>query len=116
MSTPNFKDVIVQDLWVHLAAMIAIAIGLADLWYFHTFARDSDLLFVVGGLAGMGLKIINGSAAALRTAALDTAFTAARAAGVAATSATTAVLAAGANPVPVPPPSSVPPSTPTTGG
>jgi hypothetical protein len=102
MAATDLKQVLLQDFWVHLAGVIAIAIGLVDLWNFHAFARDSDLLFIIGGFAGMGLKIINGSAAALRTAALDTAFQAARAAG-------TAAAAAEAASVAVPPPAAAGP-------
>lgn len=91
------KDVLVQDFWLHLAGVIAIALGAADLWHFHAFSQDTDLLFMAGGFAGMGLKIVNGSAAALRVAALDTAFAAARAA-------TTAVAAAIPVAVPAEPP------------
>jgi len=85
-----------QDFWVHLAAMLAIGVGLADLWHFHSFARDSDLVFIVGGFAGMGLKILNGSAAMFRNAALDTAYAASRTATAAAASATSAAASAAA--------------------
>lgn len=85
----SIGDVIVQDFWVHFAGLIAIAVGLADLWYFHQFAHDTELLLIVGGFAGMGLKIVNGSAAQLRQAALDTAFAAMRAAQTAAAAAAT---------------------------
>lgn len=80
----NLRDVILQDLWIHAAGLIAIALGLVDLWYFHALAHDTDLLFVIGGFAGMGLKIANGSTAALREQALNTAFAAARTAQAAA--------------------------------
>lgn len=111
MSSLSLRDVILQDLWVHLAALLAIALGAVDLWYFHSFSRDTELLFIVGGLAGMGLKIVNGSAAALRTAALDTAFTAARAATSASQAATTAAAAAqAAAPAPAAPTVNVPPT------
>lgn len=96
MSNLNVKDVILQDFWVHLAGLIAISLGAADLAYVHTLSHDSDLLFILGGFGAMGLKIVNGSAAALRQAALDTAFTAARAAQSSA-----AVAAAMAPPPPV---------------
>jgi hypothetical protein len=104
------RDVVLQDFWVHMAGIIAIALGVADLAYFHELAHDSDLLFVIGGFGAMGLKIVNGSAAALRDAALNTAFAAARqaqqSAAVAQQLATPAV-----------PPDPVPPATPpVTGG
>lgn len=98
----SLRDVLLQDFWVHFAGIIAIALGASDIWYFHDFARDSDLLFMVGGFGAMGLKIINGSAAALRTAALDTAFAASRAATTAAMAATMST--------PQPPGSAVPPA------
>ena len=94
MTNLNLRDVLLQDFWVHVAGVFAVALGAADLWYFHAFSHDSDLLFMVGGFGAMGLKIVNGSAAALRTAALDTAFTAARSAQTAQQAATTAAVAA----------------------
>jgi len=100
MGKLSLSDAIIQDLWVHLAAIIAVSVGLIDLWLFHQLSHDTELLLIVGGFAGMGLKIVNGSAAALRQAALDTAFQAARAAGTAAAAAETAV--ASSNP-PAPP-------------
>ena len=96
----RLRDVLLQDFWVHFAGLIAISIGLADLWYFHTFARDSDLLFVIGGFGAMGLKIINGSAEALRKTALDTAFAASRTATAAAAAATIATPQAPGSAVP----------------
>jgi hypothetical protein len=36
---------------VHVAALIAIAIGLVDVWYFHTMHRALDLVLVLSGLA-----------------------------------------------------------------
>lgn len=102
MTSLSPRDVLLQDLWLHLAGLIAIALGASDLWVFHAFSHDTDLLLMAGGFAGMGLKIVNGSAAALRTAALDTAFTAARTAGTAAASAQ--ILAAMAPPTPAAPP------------
>ena len=104
MTNLNFGQVLLQDFWIHLAGVIAIALGVADLAYFHELAHDSDLLFVIGGFSAMGLKIVNGSAAALRQAALDTAFAASRAATTAAVSAQTAAAV------------TPPPATPTTGG
>jgi len=38
-------------LWVHVAALIAIATGLVDVWYFHTMHRALDLVLVLSGLA-----------------------------------------------------------------
>lgn len=102
------RDVLLQDLWLHLAGLIAIGLGASDLWYFHAFSHDTDLLLMAGGFAGMGLKIVNGSAAALRTAALDTAFSAARAAGTAAESAQIVAKIAPTVAVAAPPPAVAP--------
>jgi hypothetical protein len=88
MTNLSFRDIILQDFWVHLAGIIAIALGAGDIVYFHALSHDSDLLFIIGGFGAMGLKFVNGSAAALRTAALDTAFNAARVAQVAAAATT----------------------------
>jgi len=90
MNKLSLGDVVIQDFWVHLAGLIAIAVGLVDLWYFRQLSHDTELLLMVGGFAGMGLKIVNGTAAALRQAALDTAFAAARTAQLAANSAVSA--------------------------
>lgn len=70
----NFQDVVLQDFWIHFAGLIVIVFGILDLWYFKQLAHDSDLLFVIGGVAGMGLKIANGATAQLRQVALNTAF------------------------------------------
>ena len=59
-------DYLFNDFWLHLAGLGAVALGLADLWHFNSLSHDSDLLFIVGGFAGLGLKIVNGSAAAIR--------------------------------------------------
>lgn len=86
----KLSDVVLQDFWVHLAGLIAIALGAAS-WYLrsHFLADPSslELMFMIGGFGTMGVKLINGSAAQLRQAALDTAFAAARAAQTAAQSA-----------------------------
>lgn len=87
----SLKDVMLQDLWVHLAGLFVIVFGILDLWIFHALSHDTALMFIIGGVAGMGLKIANGSTAALRTAALDSAFTAKRAAELAANAAATVV-------------------------
>ena len=66
----SVRDAILSDLWVHLAAVIAIALGIAG-WYSVGLSHDPtsvQIMFIIGGLAGLGLKIVNGSAAALRTA------------------------------------------------
>jgi hypothetical protein len=111
MAPPTtFRDMMLQDLWVHLAGVIVIAFGIVDLWLFRSLSHDTDLLFILGGVAGMGLKIANGSTAALRTVALDTAFSASRAAGLAAAAASTVV----GTVVPAPPPADPSPPPPPT--
>lgn len=102
MKQLDLKDVILQDFWLHLAGAMAIVGGFVDLWLFHQLAHDTDVLLIIGGFAGMGLKIVNGSAAALRQSALDTTFTAMRAAQTAAA----AAAATTAPPGPAPPPAS----------
>lgn len=113
----SVREVLLQDLWVHFAGVLVIAFGAADLWFFHSLSHDTALLFIIAGVAGMGLKIANGSTAALRTLALDTAYSASRAAGVAAAAAATVVPGAPPAPrasvlvVPEPPVPSPPPAT-----
>ena len=77
----SIRDAILSDLWVHLAAVIAIALGIAG-WYSVGLSHDPtsvQIMFIIGGLAGLGLKIVNGSAAALRTAIVAQQVTAASA-------------------------------------
>jgi hypothetical protein len=54
-----------------LGGLIAVAIGCVDLWFFKQFSHDTDLLFLVGGLASMGVHFLNGSAGAVVTAVKD---------------------------------------------
>jgi hypothetical protein len=56
-----------QDPWIHIAALIAVAIGFAG-WLSGGLTHDPssvELMFMIGGLAGLGVKIVNGSALAL---------------------------------------------------
>lgn len=56
-----------QDPWVHIAALIAVGIGFVG-WYTAGLTHDPssvELMFMIGGLAGLGVKIVNGSALAL---------------------------------------------------
>ena len=78
MKALSLFDVLTQDFWVHFAGLIVIGIGVGDLWAFHALSHDTELLLIIGGVAGMGLRIVNGSTAALRTAALDAAFMSSR--------------------------------------
>lgn len=93
----SFKETISQDLWIHIGALIAIAIGVADHFLARTtgFGPTADLMFVIAGTAGLGLKIANGSALALRT----TAATAVTAVAAQAASAVTATAAQAASEV-----------------
>lgn len=97
------SDVITQDLWIHLAALLAVGIGLVS-WYMSGMNHDPssvNLMFMIGGLAAMGVKIVNGSATVLAaaTAAKVTEVAAAKAAQVVAEAAKTAA----AIPPPAPP-------------
>jgi hypothetical protein len=68
----NLAEVLLTDLWVHLGGIIAIAIGLGANKYLGTnFSSDTNLLFIVGGFAAMGLKLTNGTVAAVASAAAD---------------------------------------------
>jgi hypothetical protein len=43
--------------WAHVAALIAIAIGLTDLWGFHRLQVEIDLGIILAALGAMGLKV-----------------------------------------------------------
>jgi hypothetical protein len=117
----NITTPIWQDPWPHIAGLIAIGIGFAG-WYTTGLAHDPssvELMFMIGGLAGLGIKIINGSAAQLaantaaqvvslatKTATATTQAAATEAAGVLATAVKTAA------PLEVVVPSVVPPAGP----
>jgi hypothetical protein len=97
----HVRDVILQDFWVHVAGLIAIGLGAAS-WimrtHFNSDPSSLELMFILGGFGTMGVKLINGSAAQLRQAALDTAFSAARVAQSAAAAAQVATAPAAAIP------------------
>jgi hypothetical protein len=67
----TFKESILQDFWFHLGGLIAIGIGVFA-WYQHNhMASDPSAVeigLVLGGIAAMGVKILNGSTTLLRTA------------------------------------------------
>jgi len=44
-------------LWLHLGALIAVAIGVIDLWGFHRLQVDADLALIVAALGAMGLRV-----------------------------------------------------------
>lgn len=107
----NLKDTLLQDFWVHFAGVIVIIFGIIDLWYFKQLSHDTDLLFLIGGIAGMGLKIANGTTAQLRRVAADTAYSGLRTAqaaeavitGIPVTPSTPPVAVVAVVPPPIPP-------------
>lgn len=46
-----------HDLEVFIGGLTAVGIGLADLWRFHGFASTADTVFIVGGLAALGVNV-----------------------------------------------------------
>ena len=42
--------------WLHVAALVAIAIGVVDLWAFRRIPEGVDLTLILDGLAAMGLN------------------------------------------------------------
>src|ERR1035437_7823917 len=57
------------DLWVHVGGLIAIAIGFYDVFFDHQLGQATDIIFIVGGFAALGVKSVNGTAAAASAAA-----------------------------------------------
>jgi hypothetical protein len=43
-------------IWLHVAALIAVAIGLVDLWWFRPLQHDPDVALMLGGLGALGLN------------------------------------------------------------
>jgi len=71
-SQATLGEVLLTDLWVHLGGVIAIAIGLmANKFLGTTFSQDTQLLFIIAGFAAMGVKLTNGTVAAVATAAAE---------------------------------------------
>lgn len=67
----SFKEALLQDFWFHLGGLISIGIGLFAWYQTNGMMHDPtafQIAFILGGLAAMGVKIINGSASMLRTA------------------------------------------------
>jgi len=100
----SLKDAILTDLWVHLAGLLAISIGLLSNKYLGTtFSNDTQLIFIIGGFAAMGLKLTNGTVAAVANAAAQAVQETARTTA-AALVLSTAEAAKSGNPVPPIPP------------
>ncbi len=59
-------DVLRRDFWVHLGALLSCAFGALDLWAFKQLPHETDLVFLLGGLAAMGVRLVNGAAAVRR--------------------------------------------------
>ena len=53
------KDVLLNNLWAHIGAAVAVTIGLVDAWAFHSslVGGSGDLIFVIGGLAAFGVNV-----------------------------------------------------------
>lgn len=67
----TFKEALLQDFWFHLGGLISIGIGVFSWYQSNHMGGDPSsfqVIFVVGGLAAMGVKILNGSTSMLRTA------------------------------------------------
>jgi hypothetical protein len=102
----DFKQIILTDFWAHLAALIAIGIGLFGDKYLNLgLGPTTEQIFIIGGFAAIGLKFTNGTAAAINTAvaaAVAEAVKATAAQTAAALVSTTAIATATGTPVPVP--------------
>jgi hypothetical protein len=62
-----------SDDWLHVGALLAVALGAADAFLYAAgvlhqpaFNHDADLFLIAGGLAGFGVKIVNGLASIAR--------------------------------------------------
>lgn len=70
-SSLSLRDVVLQDFWLHFGGIIAIALGVIAWYQQNRLAgapSDISFGFIVVGFSVMGVKVINGSAAALRNA------------------------------------------------
>lgn len=45
--------------WIQttIGAVLSFGFGAADAWQFHSFAKEVDLLFLVGALAASGIHV-----------------------------------------------------------
>jgi len=43
--------------WLHVAALISIAVGLLDVWWRHALQHDLDVSLLLGGLGALGLNV-----------------------------------------------------------
>lgn len=53
------KQALTDGLWAHIGALIAVAIGFADVVHFHSLGVNADEFLIIGGLAALGVNIIN---------------------------------------------------------
>ena len=113
--TSGLLSLFASDLWVHVGGLIAIAIGFYDVFFGHQLGQATDIIFIVGGFAALGVKIVNGTAAAASAAATISAIatqvaaTQASATAAAATKVTDTAVSAAANLASAVPPLAVPP-------
>ena len=68
---PSFLDELKKDIWVHIGGLLAIAIGTYDVFAGKQLGIATDLIFIIGGFAAQGVKIVNGSANAAAVAAVS---------------------------------------------
>lgn len=108
-------SIFASDLWVHVGGLIAIAIGFYDVFFGRQLGQATDIIFIVGGFAALGVKIVNGTAAAASAAATISAIATqvaqqqADASATAAAKVTDTAVAAAANLASAIPPLDVPP-------
>jgi enoyl-[acyl-carrier-protein] reductase (NADH) len=69
--SPSLADELKKDVWVHIGGVLAIAIGAFDVFYANKLGIATDLIFIIGGFAAQGVKIVNGSANSAATAAVS---------------------------------------------
>ena len=115
---PGIMSLFATDLWVHVGGLIAIAIGFYDVFFGHQLGQATDIIFIVGGFAALGVKIVNGTAAAASAAATISAIatqvaaTQAEASAAAAAKVTNVAVAAAADLASAVPPLKIPPVAP----
>jgi hypothetical protein len=63
------RDVLLQDPWIHIGSLLIFSVGVAAWFAQSGLTRDPStiaLAFMIIGLSGFGVHVVNGSAAALR--------------------------------------------------